>query len=383
LPLQTTTKQQYSKGKYMANIKAKQKVKLRQKPTSNNRVSLFLDWHDGSGKRTKEYLGLFLIDAPKNPFDRQNNKDVLDKAEFIRSEREQQVFKDEVDEIKEQKKTKNQDFISYFETYLSNYQKKDKRVMQGVFLHFKGFAPKHITAKEITESFCYDFKNYLSERLNGESPQTYFARFKKMLRQATRDKLFKAFPAQDVKNDKVDESLTKDVLSIEEVQALAVADCGNKDVKRAFLFACNTGLRFVDIKALQWKNIANDVLTIEQSKTKDKAKDGGKAEIVLNPTAKALLGTPANKEDYVFKLPTHNATLKNLENWAKRASIEKHITFHCARHTFGTLLAYYQTDIMTISKLLGHTSLKHTAKYVRISNEMKAKAVNAIPQIKL
>lgn len=366
----------------MAKQTVKQRVKLREMPTAENSLALYLDWSKDN-KRYRVYLKLIVFDKAKTVLERQHNKEVYEKAELIRAERERQFFSDEIDDIIEQKKTKNQDFTAYFETYLVNYQKKDKRVMQGVFLHFKDFAPKHITAKEITESFCYDFKNYLSEKLNGESPQTYFARFKKMLRQATRDKLFKAFPAQDVKNDKVDESLTKDVLSIEEVQALAVAECGNKDVKRAFLFACNTGLRFVDIKALQWKNITNDVLTIEQSKTKDKAKDGGKAEIVLNPTAKELLGMPAKKEDYIFKLPTHNATLKNLDNWAKRASIEKHITFHCARHTFGTLLAYYQTDIMTISKLLGHTSLKHTAKYVRISNEMKAKAVNAIPQIKL
>lgn len=366
----------------MAKQMVKQRVKLRETLTAENRLSLYLDWSKDN-KRKREYLNLMVYDKAKTSLERHHNKEVYEKAELMRAERERQFFSDEIDDIIEQKKTKNQDFTAYFETYLANYQKKDKRVMQGVFLHFKDFAPKHITAKEITESFCYNFKDYLSTKLNGESPQTYFARFKKMLKQATRDKLFRAFPAQDIKNDKVDESLTKDVLTIEEVQALAVAECGNKDVKRAFLFACNTGLRFVDIKALQWKNITGDVLTIEQSKTKDKAKDGGKVEIVLNPTAKALLGTPANKEEFVFKLPTHNATVKNLEYWAKRASIEKHVTFHVARHTFGTLLAYYQTDIMTISKLLGHTSLKHTAKYVRISNEMKAKAVNAIPTIKL
>ncbi len=367
----------------MALSKVKQKVKIRQKSTSDDRVSLFLDWYDGSGKRTKEYLGLFLITSPKNPFERQSNKDTQAKAEFLRTEREQQIFKDEIDDIKEQKKVKNQSFIDYFESYVTNYQKKDKRVMHGVLLQFKEFAPKNITSKEITEGLCYNFKNHLSEKLNGETPQTYFARFKKMLRQATRDKLFKSFPALDVKNDKVDESLSKDVLTIEEIQTLANSYCGNEEVKRAFLFACNTGLRFVDIKVLKWKNISGDFIVIEQAKTRDRAKDGGKVEIVLNKTARALLKEPLGKEEFVFTLPSHNATIKNLSNWAKKGNIEKHITFHCARHTFGTLLASNENDIVTISKLLGHTSLKHTAKYVRISNEMKAKAVNSIPQISI
>jgi integrase/recombinase XerD len=367
----------------MANIKVKQKVSIRKKQASNNRASLFLDWHDGNGKRTKEYLGLFLIDEPSNLFDRQNNKEILIKAEFVRSEREQQLFKGEVDEVKDLKKNKNKDFTAYFEAYIKDYTKKDKRVMQGVFLHFKEFAPKYITAKEIDETFCIKFKEYLSKKLNGESPQTYFSRFKKMLKQATREKLFKSFPAEDVKNEKPDSSISisKDVLTIEEVQALASARCGNEEVKKAFLFACNTGLRFVDIIALQWKNIIGNSMIIEQSKTKDKSKDGGRVEVSLNQTAIELLGRPATKEDFIFKLPSHNATLKNLSNWAKSASIDKHITFHCARHTFGTLLAYYDTDIMTVSRLLGHTSLKHTAKYIRTSKEMKEKAVNSIPKI--
>ena len=255
--------------------------------------------------------------------------------------------------------------------------------MKAVFKHFKEFAPPHITAKEITESFCNNFKEHLNQNLHGESPATYFARFKKMLMQAKRDKLFRDNPAEDVRNFKTDTSIAKDVLTIEELQLLANSHCGNEEVKRAFLFCCNTGLRFVDVKALKWENIKDNLLKIEQSKTKDKATDGGKVEITLNDTAITILGTPTatDKETLVFTLPSHESAGKTLKNWAKRAGVEKHITFHVSRHTFGTLLAYYETDILTISKLLGHTSLKHTSKYIRTSNEMKQKAVNSIPTI--
>lgn len=367
----------------MANIKVKQKVQLRYKKTSEARTSLLLDWFDGSGKRTKEYLGLFIINNPKNPIERQANKDTLGFAEMKRAERENQLFKGEIEEILEQKTVKNKGFIQYFEKYVLNYSKKDLRVMKAVLLHFKAFAPPLITAKEITETLCNDFKEYLSQNLHGESPSTYFARFKKMIRQAKRDKIFRENPTEDIRNFKTQISMEKDVLTIDELQLMANAHCGNEEVKKAFLFCCNTGLRFVDVKALKWENIKDNILKIEQSKTKDKASDGGKVEITLNDTAIKILGTPTEKEDFVFKLPTHNSTVKSLNHWAKRAGIEKHITFHVARHTFGTLLAYYESDILTISKLLGHTSLKHTSKYIRTSNEMKQKAVNSIPSINL
>lgn len=365
----------------MVNSKAKQKVHIGQKKTSEIRTSLYLDWYDGNNKRTKEYLGLFLIANPKNPIERQSNKDTLVFAELKRAERENQLFKGEIDEILEQKTVKNKGFIPYFENYVLNYSKKDLRVMKAVLSHFKLFAPPHITTKDITEKFCYDFKDYLSKNLTGESPPTYFARFKKMLHQAKRDKVFRTNPAEDVKNFKTDVSIAKDVLTINELQIMANAYCGNEEVKRAFLFCCNTGLRFVDVKALQWRNIQGVIMKIEQSKTKDKSNDGGVVEVTLNESAISLLGTPTDKDDLVFKLPSHGSTVSSLNHWAKRAGIEKHITFHVARHTFGTLLAYYESDILTISKLLGHTSLKHTSKYIRTSNEMKQKAVNSIPTI--
>lgn len=363
--------------------KVKQKVKLRQKKTSETRTSLFLDWFDGNGKRVKEYIGLFLVSTPKNPIERQSNKDTLFYAELKRAERENQLFKGEVQEIMEQKAVKNKSFIAYLESYVLEYDKKDLRVMKAVLLHFKNFAPPHITTKEITEKLCTEFKDYLEKNLNGESPSTYFARFKKITRQAKRDKLFRDNPTEDIKNVKTDSSVTKDVLTIEELQLLAKTHCGNEEVKRAFMFCCNSGLRFVDAKALTWKNIQGNILKVEQAKTKDKAKDGGMVEVTLNKTAMTLLGTPKGKEEEVFTLPSHNSTVKSLNHWVNRAGIDKHITFHCARHTFGTLLAYYEGDILTISKLLGHTSLKHTAKYIRTSNEMKEKLTNALPEIEL
>lgn len=366
----------------MNKIVTKQRVKIVLKDTSGYKHRIYLVWFQNK-KRTWEATNEFCFTSPKNPFEKQHNKSVMQKAEIQRNLREQQLFSGEIDDIIEQKINRNQDFTSFFATYLENYYHKDKRVMAAVFMKFKAFAPKYVTAKEIDEKFCIDFKHYLVKTLNGESAPSYFARFKKMLRQATREKLFSQFPAENVVNKSTGVSLVKSVLEVNEIQALQNTQCGNDEVKRAFLFACNTGLRFCDINALKWEHIENDVIKINQIKTKDKARDGGLVEITLNENARTLLGNKGKKEDFIFKLPTSNGTNDILEYWAKRAGLEKHITFHCARHTFGTLLAFYGNDIHIIQRLFGHSSLKYTGRYIRTSEELKLKAVNSIPTIAL
>ena len=61
-----------------------------------------------------------------------------------------------------------------------------------------------------------------------------------------------------------------------------------------------------------------------------------------------------------------------------RAGVEKHITFHCARHTYATLQLSLGTDIYTVSKLLGHKSLKTTEIYAKVIDQKKVEAANRI-----
>lgn len=350
------------------------KVKLRLRETATNNSTLFLDYSI-NGKRHREHLGLKIFNNPKSVLEKKHNKEILLKANFIKNEREKQFFSDEIDEALERKKRSNSEFYEYLKTFLSEYKKKDRRTMLAVFNSFTEFAPPPLSVKEVDENFCTKFRDYLSDNFNGETPASYFARFKKVIKQAYKDKYLKYNPVEDIKSIKSDDGVKKDVLSIEELKALKNTECGNLMVKNAFLFSCNTGLRYVDIIKLKWKNIIDGELVLEQSKTDIKI------GIPLNENAKIILSSITKENDIIFKLPSHNAVLKNLNLWAKKGGIEKHITFHCARHTFGTTLAFYGNDVASISKLLGHTSLKHTMKYVRIGKELKEKAVNSIPKI--
>lgn len=54
------------------------------------------------------------------------------------------------------------------------------------------------------------------------------------------------------------------------------------------------------------------------------------------------------------------------------------ILFHVARHTFATMMLTLGADLYTVSKLLGHTSVRMTQVYAKIINQKKDEAVNLV-----
>jgi integrase len=113
-------------------------------------------------------------------------------------------------------------------------------------------------------------------------------------------------------------------------------------------------------------------MNLVQSKTEEEV------FVPLNETAIKILGEQADYDLDVFNLPTANGANKTLKAWVKRAKIEKKITWHNARHSFGTNLIFNDIDILTTSKLLGHTSMKYTQRYVRTAEEMKQRGTDSI-----
>ncbi len=67
-----------------------------------------------------------------------------------------------------------------------------------------------------------------------------------------------------------------------------------------------------------------------------------------------------------------------IKYWAKRADINKHVSFHTARHTFGTMMLTLGVDLYTVSKLMGHRSVRSTQIYAKIIDQRKDDAVNLV-----
>jgi site-specific recombinase XerD len=186
-----------------------------------------------------------------------------------------------------------------------------------------------------------------------------------------------------------DQILRKDVLSLEEIQALINChyDHENPEIRRAFIFCLYCGLRFCDVKDLTFRNVdySNRLLKFEQSKTKGHSASSG-VVIPLNDGLLSLIGNPpedGNLDSFVFTLPSYESCCKSVKRWVKRAGINKHISWHCARHSFAVNILNNGANIKTVASLLGHSGLKHTEKYTRAVDKLKEEAINSLPELRL
>jgi integrase/recombinase XerD len=354
-------------------------VYLRKKKLSGGRQSYYLDiWHDD--KRHYEFLKLYLTKA-RNPIEKKSNQDIREMAEQIRAKREQDISGSDHDIIPKFKK--NTDFLAYFQTFHDNYKNKDIRLVKGALTHFTNFIAeegiKYLPIKNIDEQLCRDYKNYLETKLHGETISNYFKKFRAAIQTAVKDKLISKDATKDITVVRSN-GLKKDILNLDEIVKLSKASCGNEQVKKAFFFSLNTGLRFCDVKALAWKNIDNDKIRFTQAKTKNTS-SASNLTVDLNQNAIKMIGSRGEPDELVFKLPSHTACNKDLKTWVKNAKIDKHITWHCARHSIAVNLLDNGTDVKTVASVLGHSGLAHVDKYLRVIDERKKQAVNRLPEI--
>ena len=89
----------------------------------------------------------------------------------------------------------------------------------------------------------------------------------------------------------------------------------------------------------------------------------------------------AKGSDPVFPLYYEGLVNRKLRIMTKQLGIDKHITFHCSRHTFDTMMLTLGVDIYTVGKLLGHSSVEQTLVYARLIDKKKEDAVKRIPSL--
>lgn len=376
----------------------KEPVKIRRKTLKDGNVSLYLAIYV-NGHREYEFLKLYLI-PEKTKADKQRNKDTLALANSIKAQRIVDIqngtwgFKSDY---------KGQTL--FYDYYRALTEKRKKKESKGNFSnwasclhHLKKYDPREtLTFADITPKWIEGFKSYLENEaeafgcdrrerkekrpLSQNSRQSYFNKLRATLRQAYEDGIIRKNPMRGILGFSSEEA-TRQYLTLEEVRAMAAADCDYPNIKRAFLFSCLTGLRRSDIEKLTWGEVTElngrTRLIFRQKKT------GGQEYLDITPQAAELMGERGNHKpiDNVFgNILYPSDTNNNLRIWALRAGIDKHISFHCGRHTFAVLMLTLGTDIYTVSKLLGHRELKTTQIYAKIVDSKKQEAVDNIPKI--
>ncbi len=383
--------------------------KLGAKILSDGRESLFLDYYFGytkveskkTGKqvakkdRKREFMKLYLWQAPRTPQERQQNKETLELAKKIRFERGQELL--ESVEGYRLKKKRDINFLDYFQAYIDKYTKKDIRMVEIAFKRFIDFLndtpeynkyAKSIRPEQITKDMVEAFTEYLQSRSKGEGAKSIYARFKKVIKYAVEHDAMLKNPCTGITIKVDDQQLRKEVLSPEEIQQLIAThyERENPNIRRAFIFCLYCGLRYCDVKDLTFANVdfSNKLLKFEQNKTKGHSASSG-VVIPLNDGLLKLIRRPSSpdkRDELIFPLPSYEMCLKTLKRWVKRAEINKHISWHCARHSFAVNILNNGANIKTVASLLGHSGLVHTEKYTRAIDSLKQDAINSLPELK-
>jgi integrase/recombinase XerD len=353
-------------------------VTLRKRKNADGTTSLRLDIYK-DGKHIIETLKHLQQSKPSNLHDRESNKSLMQQAEAIRLSRAVELEGKNYNMDNEAaKKTL---VTIWMQNYIDGYAKKDKRNMQGVLKRFITFLAierqSDLTFGNINALLIEDFVDYLQEYSTGEGAKSYFNRFKKMLKNAFRKGMMQINVLDLVERTATGNAKKKDTLTLDELKILAATPIENKEIRRAALFCSLTGLAWVDVKQLTWDKIRLDTRQLEIVRAKLK-KENTTVTVPLNDTAMKLLNKVEAATKKVFVLPTANGANKTLKAWVRRAGINKVVTWHNLRHSYGTNLIFNDVDILTTSKLLGHSSTDQTMRYVKAADEMKQKGTDKL-----
>lgn len=378
--------------------------------------------------RKQEDLKLYCVAKPRTPEEREHKRQIELLAESVRGRREQELLQGEKGFSLNLNKYGN--IFDFFTEYHANYTNADKRTILLAINRFKSFIrekhPEQVVKKpaveidainkeweakhkgiygkhdinpnayytfflkpgQVTEILVSDFVAYLKANSEGSGAASAYGRFRKILRRAYKEGVLKNDPCEGVKSPTKQTEIEKDVLSPEEITTLVNTHYKgeNPEIRRAFIVSLYCGVRYCDVRDLRYNNIdySNAVLTFEQSKTKAHSKHS-RVTIPLREDVMKVIGKPEDfgrtREDLVFKLPSHTMCNKALGHWAKKAGIQKHITWHCGRHSFATNILTGGANIRVVADLLGHSGLSYVQTYTRAIDAAKVMAVASLPEI--
>lgn len=168
--------------------------------------------------------------------------------------------------------------------------------------------------------------------------------------------------------------------------------------KMAILLCLHTGMRLGEVCALKWEDLdmANQMLAINRTVQRLYAEGVPKKTILLETEPKSLhskrvIPIPSHllkllcrlpqKEEYIFggNKPVEPRTMQNhFQRILKEAGIA-HKNFHILRHTFATNCIEGDSDVKSLSELLGHSNVQITLnRYVHPSIDTKRRYLDAL-----
>lgn len=227
--------------------------------------------------------------------------------------------------------------------------------------------------QKVDHRFISRFEFYLKSKRKCAHNSTikYISNFKKIVRVAFANDWIKKDPFLHWKaRIKI---VDREFLTEPELQTMLEKKFGMErldQVRDIFVFCCFTGLAYVDVQKLTKNDIVVNIEGNRWIKTK-RTKTKTRSNIPLLPIAEYILqkykSHPGISEGKILPVLSNQKMNGYLKEIGDLCKIKKNLTFHLARHTFATTVTLQNgVPIESVSKMLGHTSVRTTQHYAKI-----------------
>lgn len=254
------------------------------------------------------------------------------------------------------------------------YQKYERMYRRVVEFMKKKYNITDIPLREIKYQFIVDLEFFLRTEYGYSQNTTYKCMkfFKQVINKAIRAGLITVDPFNGYKISV--QRVDRGFLSEDDLKKMMEKEFASKrleQVRDIFVFACFSGLAYIDLANLRVDNIQKMfdgrlwIVTHRQ-------KTNTKVTVPLLPPAIKILKKYEGKylDGQLLPIITNQKLNCYLKEIADICGIEKNLTFHLARHTFATTMTLGKgVPIESVSKILGHTNIQTTQIYARITNE--------------
>ena len=254
---------------------------------------------------------------------------------------------------------------------LPNYLYTRKRLAEFIK---KNSNSSDLTFSQLNEQFIREFQDYIIiDRGYGvETARHYLALLKKICRIAFKEghsdrHYFANYPLLKQKENPP-RSLSRE--EFEKIRDLEFEEHRWSHItsRDMFLFACYTGTAYVDVVAITNDNLSKDDAGDLWLKYQ-RGKNGKLSRVKLLPEAIELIEKYRNKSrETLFPKMEHNTLMWNLRSIRQMLGMQGALTYHMGRHSFSSLITLEAgVPIETVSKMLGHSDIKTTQIYARVT----------------
>ena len=261
-----------------------------------------------------------------------------------------------------------------------NLHYSDKMLME--FIKDRGNEDIPITA--ITEELFEEFRFFLKKREYAASTiNRYLCWLSRLMFRAVSKRIIRCNPFENAKYEKEEKKIRflqkGDVMKL---MAMTMNDRGAEQARLMFVFSCFTGIAIADMETLQYRHIqtaADGQRYIRKERQKTKVE----FIVPLHPVAEAIISHCWNEQERNEELQTvkekgnslifqphcsRSVIDVKLSIVGKACGIRERLSFHMARHTFGTMTLSAGIPIESIAKMMGHASISSTQVYAQVTD---------------